>query len=187
MLADAHRVQLYPQKTWVSVIIVLVIALSLASLAYPSAMLTVARTEPVVTTEATARVEMTSGTYFKTTNRIVVFSSTVYTQILICYYPCPEIIWWTSTTPFATSTYTSTSQWVSISEVTHTIYKTVPTSQTIRALQPVPLYGTFGLSDMQFAVIAIAIVVAVILGLFQRMMVGILKRHIRIKWFHKIS
>jgi len=187
MPGDERRAQLYLQKTWVSVIIVLVTALSLASLAYPSAMLTVVRTEPIVTTEATARVEMTSGTYFKTTNRIVVFSSTVYTQILICYYPCPEIIWWTSTTPFATSTYTSTSQWVSISEVTHTLYKTVPTSQTIRASQTVPLYVTFGLSDMQFAVIAIAIVVIVTLGLFQRVTRRILKRQVLIKRFHKVS
>jgi hypothetical protein len=174
---------LYLQKTWVSVIIVLATALSLGSLAYSSAVITVVRTEPVITTEATPRVEMMSGTYFKTTNRIVVFSSTVYTQILICYYPCPEIIWWTSTTPFSTSTYTSTSQWVSVGEVTHTLYKTVPTSQTIRVSQTVPLYATFGLSDMQFAVI----LVAVILGLLQRMGWGMLKRHVGTRWFHKVN
>jgi len=187
MAAGKHRVQLYPQKTWVSMTIVLVTVLSLASLAIPSVVLTVAKTEPVVTTEATARVETTSATYFETTSRIVVFSSTVYTQILICYYPCPELVWWTSTTPSATSTYASTSQWVSMSEVTHTIYKTVRTSQTIRALQTVPLYVTFGLSDMQFAVIAIAIVVAVVLGLFQRVMLGVLKSLVRMEWFHKVS
>jgi hypothetical protein len=150
----------------------------LASFSYPSTPIGVIRTEPIVTTESITTVRTTPGTYFRTSTTSSVSTSTVYTQIMVCIYSCPEIIWWTSAISLVPYTLTSTTQWVSVSEVTGTIYRTVPAFHTVRSSMTVPAYVAFGLSNLQFAAIAISILSMVILGVYcWKRIVGLMKRY----------
>jgi hypothetical protein len=156
-----------------SLVIVLVMVVSLGSLAYPLIDAPFYSTQTIINTSTYRQVSsMTVSVssygvayYYETTSRPIIIPdlSSCSAPIIGPLPPCYYVIWATSTktlsAPF-TATSTSTSYTTTTNEQAYTNWL------TNTQYQKIPLFAAFGLSESEFTIIAVLIIAVCGLGIF---------------------
>ena len=166
-------VNLAPSRIMFSLLIVLLMVVSLSSLAYPLIDAPFYSTQPIINTStirqtSSMTVSVSSygvSYYYETTSRPVIIPdlSSCSAPVIGPWPPCYYVIWATGTkTSSAPFTVTSTA----ITYTTTTNEQAYTNWLTNTQYQKVPLFAAFGLSESQFTIIAVLIIILGGLAIF---------------------